>query len=70
MVLTFEGAQWLDTDLEEWAVNVVEGEQTYEEQERLTGGWDGPIANELEFGGCGAVAIRGDVVTHVFHTVG
>ncbi len=71
VMLAFQGAKWLDADLKEWAIYAVEGEQTYEGQERLTGGGrDGPIADELEFGRCGAVSIRCDIVAHVFHAVG
>ena len=70
MVLTLEGSERFDTNLEERAINIVEGEKADERSEGLTVGRDGPISYQIKLGFGWAVAIRGDVVADVLNAVG
>ena len=70
VVLAFEGAKWLDSDIEEGAADVVEGEEADERAERCSIHWKGPIGNQIKLRLSGAVAIRSDVVTNVLDAVG
>jgi hypothetical protein len=69
MVLTLKGAKGFDSDFEEGAVNIVEGEEADERAKRLAVDRERPIRDEIEFRFGGTVAVRGDVVTNVFDSV-
>jgi hypothetical protein len=69
MVLAFESAKGLDSDLEERAVYIVKSEEADERTQRLAIDWKRPIVNKIEFGLGRAVALRGDIVADVFDAV-
>jgi hypothetical protein len=69
MMEALEKAEGLDADLEEGAVNVIESEETYKRKQRLTGCWDRPVPDEVEFGASRAVAVGGDIMPDIFDTV-
>ena len=69
MVRTFEGAEWLNVNLEERAVDIVEEHKAHKGTERLTGSRERPIGDQIEFGLGRTVAIRSDVVADILNPV-
>ena len=69
MVLTFEGSEGFDANLEKRAIDIVEGEKADERAERLTIGRDWPIGYQIKLGFGWAVAIGGDVMADVLNAV-
>jgi hypothetical protein len=62
----FEGAERLNANLEERAIDVVEGHKANKGTERLTSSRErGPISDQIEFGLGRTVAIRSDVVADI-----
>ena len=70
VILAFESAKWLDSDLKEGAVYIVKGEKTNERAQGSSRGRDGPIVDEIELRFGRAVTIRGDVMTDIFDSQG
>ena len=62
MVRTLERAERLNANLEERALDVVDGHKVDKVTERLTGSRERPISDLIEFGLPRTVAIRSDVV--------
>jgi hypothetical protein len=70
MVLAFNEAQRLDSDFEEGAMDVAEGEETDEGGQRRTSARDRPVVDQIELGLSRAIAIRSNVVANMLNAVG
>ena len=69
MMLAFESAKRLDTDLEEGAIYIVEGEEADEGTQRLAVDGERPIVDEIELGFGRTIAVRGDIVADILNSV-
>jgi hypothetical protein len=69
MMLAFESAKRLDTDLEEGAIYIVEGEEADEGTQGLAVDGERPIVDEIELGFGRTIAVRGDIVTDILNSV-
>ena len=69
MVHMFERAERLNANLEERAIDIVEGHKANKGTERLTGSRERPISDQIEFGLGRTVAIRSDVVADILDPV-
>jgi hypothetical protein len=70
MILALESTEWLHTDFEEGAINVVEGKQTNEGAEGWSIDRKRPIGDQIKLGFSWAVASGCNVVTNIFDAVG
>ena len=70
MVRTLERAERLNVNLEERAIDVVEGHKADKGTERLTGSKERSISDQIEFGLGRTVAVRSDVVADILDPVG
>jgi hypothetical protein len=69
MMEALKQSEGLDADFEEGTVDVIKSEETYKRKQRLTGCWDGPVADEVEFGAGRAVAVGGYIMSDIFDAV-
>jgi hypothetical protein len=69
MVLTLEGTERLDANLEEGTVNIIEGEEADEGAQQGTVDRKGPICNKIKLRFRRTVAVRGDIMADVFYAV-
>ena len=70
MVRTLERGERLNANLEERAIDVVEGHKADKGTKRLTGSRERPISDQIEFGLGRTVAVRSDVVADILDPVG
>jgi hypothetical protein len=69
MMLAFEESQRLDTNFEEWAIYVVEGEEANEGCQRRAGTGKWPVSDQIKFRLSGTVAIGGDVMANILDAI-
>jgi hypothetical protein len=69
MMLALKSAKWFDTNCEEGTIDFVEGKQSNEGEQHFSGGWHGPVTNQIEFRLDRAITIRGYVMSDVFDSV-
>ena len=69
MMLAFEESQRLDTNIEEWAADVVEGEEANEGCQRRAGTGKWPVSDQIKFRLSRTVAIGGDVMANILDAI-